>query len=178
MLVSPGQLMVHAKRHGGGVPALPLDGLLLDFNYPMNWIGPVKIAIYGGSTDIVESMTASDPAQQIITGFDDLAVGEFNTDSDYNSNVTYWNSVWPGASTPHWSDTRYNNLKAWFKFPTPLSSLTKILIRYRRPDLYGIPLNPLVSDMSGKSYPLVSGPANREDYIEIISNDRTYEYLF
>jgi hypothetical protein len=173
MLLGTSQLMSHAKHRNKG-----LDGLLIDFNYTTNWIGPAKIAIYGGQTDIVESMTASSPAQQIITGFDDLAPGEYNTDSDYNSNVTAWNQAWPGSSNPHWSDSKTASLKAWFKFPQSLHALTKILIRLRRPDLYGLPPNPLFSDMTGRFYTPVSVPADLDDYLEIIGSDRTYEYLF
>jgi len=174
MLISPGQLMGHGKRYKG----LGLDGLLIDFNYTTNWIGPAKIAIYGGEMDIVESMVGSQPLNAIITGFDDLAPGEFNTDSDYNSNIIHWSPVWPGISQPHWSDGKFTSLKAWFKFPAPLSSLTKILIRLRRPDLYNLPPDPLFIDMKGKSYVPISKPADLNDYIEIIGSDRTYEYLF
>jgi len=173
MLLGTGQLMSHAKHRNKG-----LDGLLIDFNYTTNWIGPAKIAVYGGTTDIVESMTASSPAQQIITGFDDLAPGEYNTDSDYNGLITAWNQPWPGTSNPHWSDSKTSSLKAWFKFTVPLASLTKILIRLRNPTIYGLPPNPLFSDMKGKSYVPVSAPADLNDYIEIIGSDRTYEYLF
>jgi len=59
-----------------------------------------------------------------------------------------------------------------------ISALTKILIRLRRPDIYGLPPNPLFSDMTGKLYTPVSAPADLDDYLEIISGDRTYEYLF
>lgn len=173
MLISTGQLMAHTRHKAKG-----LDGLLIDFNYTPNWIGPAKIAIYGGATDMLESMAASTPVQQIITGFDDLASGEYNTDSDYNGLLTAWNQVWPGSSSPHWSDSKTSSLKAWFKFPTPLSSLTKVLIRLRNPQIYGLPPNILFSDMDGKSYVPVSTPADLDDYIEIIGNDRTYEYLF
>lgn len=165
--------MAHTKLKSKG-----LDGLLIDFNYTTNWIGPTKIAIYGGQTDMVESMAASVPANAIITGFDDLAAGEYNTDSDYNGNITWWNQPWPGASSPHWSDAKTTSLKAWFKFPAPLSSLTKIMLRLRRPDLYGLPPNPLFTDMKSKSYTPVSQPADLNDYIEILGSDRTYEYLF
>jgi hypothetical protein len=173
MLLSTGQFMGHARHK-----AAALNGLLIDFNYTDNWIGPAKIAIYGGETDIVESMAASSPAQQIITGFDDLAAGEYNTDSDYNSNVTWWNQPWPGNSSPHWSDNKTSSLKAWFKFPLSLSSLTKVRIRFRNPTNYGLPPNILFSDMQGKSYVPVSAPADVDDYIDIISNDRMYEWSF
>ncbi len=174
MLVSPGQFMVHTKHNNIKL----LYGLLIDFNYTTNWIGPAKIAIYGDEMDIVEAMLASAPAQQIITDFDDLAAGEYNTDSDYNGLLTSWNQTWPGSSNPHWSDTGSSSLKAWFKFPAPLSSLTKILIRLRRPDIYGLPPTPMFSDMTGKPYAPVSVPADLNDYVQMISNDRMYEYLF
>lgn len=175
MLLAPGQFMAHTKRK---TIEQGIRDLLIDFNYTTNWIGPTKIAIYGDATDMVESMAASSPAQQIITGFSDLASGEYNTDSDYNSNITQWVSPWPGTSNPHWSDNKTSNLKAWFKFPTPLSSLTKVLIRLRNPQIYGLPPNPLFSDMTGKSYTPVSSPTDLNDYIEIISSDRTYEWVF
>ncbi len=175
MLLSPGQFMAHTKHKA---KSAVLDGLLIDFNYTTNWIGPTKIAIYGDVADIVESMAASNPAQQIITGFSDLASGEYNTDSDYNGNITQWVSLWPGTSNPHWSDTGSSSLKAWFKFPTPLASLTKIQIRLRRPDIYGLPPSILFFDMAGDSYVPISAPSDLNDYIEIIGSDRTYEWIF
>lgn len=173
MLISPGQLMTCPKRKGNMI-----GGLLIDFNYTTNWVGPVKIAVYGNTADVLETMNASSPVNQIISGFDELAAGEYNTDSDYNSNLTYWTQPWPGSGAPHWNDSKTASLKAWFKFPAPLSSLTKILIRFRRPDLYGLPPNVLFSDMAGTFYVPVSMPSGLNDYIEIIGNDRTYEWVF
>ena len=175
MLLSPGQFMAHTKHKAKSVA---LSGLLIDFNYTTNWIGPAKIAIYGGAVDVVESMAASAPANAIITGFDDLAAGEYNTDSNYNSQLTAWNQIWPGSSTPHWSDGKFTSLKAWFKFPVALASLIKIRIRFRNPQTYGLPPNLLFSDITGESYIPVSAPADLNDYIEIIGNDRTYEWIF
>lgn len=174
MLLSPGKFMDGHVRHVSSA----LHGLLIDFNYTTNWIGPAKIAIYGGETDMVESMAASSPAQQIITGFDDLEPGEYNTDSDYNGLITAWNQPWPGSSSPHWSDSKTASLKAWFNFPTPLFSLTRVLIRLRRPDLYGVPPNVVFSDMLSRPYVPVSAPADLNDYIAIIGSDRTYEWVF
>ncbi len=175
MLLSVGHFVANGKCHAG--PAM-ITGLLVDFNYTTNWCSIKDVAILDNDIDIIPSMAASSPNAVIITGFDDLALGQMNTNSDYNANVKNWpTTAFPGELSPHWSDSGSSSLKAWFKFSAPII-LTAVKIYMQSIATYGFPPNILFFDQDGMPLIPATSPAGINDYIHVNGSHRAYQWTF